>query len=178
MNRLFIAAWPDATTTGRLRALDRPDAPGVRWIPEVNRHVTLRFLGEADPATAIELLSAARLPAATAVLGPAVERLGRRQIVVPVTGIDELAAAVRSATVAIGNDDPRPFRGHLTIARTRGDETSGVLGVPIVAGFRVGEITLVNSDLQPAGAVYTTLATFRTTGTTRDRRDPTPPHHR
>ena len=126
--------------------------------------MTLRFLGEADPATAIELLSAATLPAAKAVLGPAVERLDGRQVVVPVAGVDELAAAVRSATAAIGNDDRRPFRGHLTIARTRGAETSGVRGAPVTARFTIDEIALVGSDLQPSGAVYTTLATFPTAG--------------
>ena len=162
MTRLFVAAWPDAATGERFRALDRLDAPDVRWVPDENRHVTLRFLGEADPATAIELLSAASLPTATAVLGPTVERLGSRQIVVPVAGVDELAASVRSATAVIGDGDPRPFRGHLTIARTRDGEAANVVGVPITARFKIDEVALVASDLQPSGAVYTTLATFPT----------------
>ena len=162
MTRLFVAAWPDAATAERLRALDRPDAPGVRWVPDENRHVTLRFLDEADPATAIELLSAASLPTATAVLGPTVERLGSRQIVVPVAGVDGLAASVRWATAAIGDDDPRAFRGHLTIARTRDGEAADVVGAPITARFVVDEIALVASDLRPSGAVYTSLATFPT----------------
>ena len=159
MTRLFVAAWPEAATAERLRALDRPEAPGVRWVAEQNLHITLRFLGDAEPAAAIELLGAATLPSATAVLGPAVERLGDRQIVVPVAGVDQLAAVVRAATVTIGDDDRRPFRGHLTIARTRGDETPDVLGTPITARFTIDEVALVASDLHPSGPTYTTLAT-------------------
>lgn len=162
MTRLFVAVWPDAATVERLRALVLPDTPGVRWVPEQNRHITLRFLGEADPAVAIDLLGAAALPIATAVLGPAVEQMDGRHVVVPVAGVDELAATVRSATSPIGHDDGRPFRGHLTVGRTRGGGVPDVVGTPITARFRVGEIALVSSDLQPSGAVYTTLATFPT----------------
>ncbi len=171
MTRLFVAVWPDAATAERLRALDRTDEPGVRWVPEPNRHVTLRFLGEADPATAIGLLGTATLPAATAVLGPVVERLDGRQIVVPVAGVDDLADAVRTATATIGEHDPRPFRGHLTIARTRRGEPSAVLGAAITCRFTVDEIALVSSDLRPTGAVYTTLETFLCHRSVRRRTD-------
>lgn len=162
MTRLFVAAWPDATTIERLRALDRPDEPGVRWVPEPNLHVTLRFLGDVDPAAASRRLADARLPAATALLGPTLERLDRRQVVVPVDGVDALAAAVRSATAEIGDHDPRPFRGHLTVARTKPDAATVTIGAALTAGFEVRAVELVASELQPTGAVYTTLATFAT----------------
>lgn len=156
--RLFVAVWPDTETVARLRALERPDEPGVRWVPESNWHVTLRFVGDADPAAMVHLLHDADLPAATAVLGPAVTRLGSRQIVVPVSGLDDLAAAVLTATASVGPQDRRSFRGHLTIARTRG-ESSSVLGAPATARFVVDHVALVASDLQPTGAVYTTVET-------------------
>ncbi len=160
VTRLFVAAWPDAATLEQLRALPWPDEPGVRRIPDHNLHVTLRFLGEVDPATASELLAAAALPVATAGVGPEVERLDGRQIVVPVGGVDHLAAAIRSATASIGDEATRRFRGHLTIARTKRGEASALVGATIIASFAVGEVALVASDLQPTGAVYTTLATF------------------
>ncbi len=172
MTRLFVAAWPDADTVERLRALDRPDEPGVRWVPEVNLHVTLRFLGDVDPAAVSHRLAHARLPKVTALLGPALERLDRRQLVVPVEGVDALAAAVRSATAEIGDHDPRPFRGHLTLARTRRDASTEMIGAALTAAFEVGAIALVASELQPTGAVYTTLATFATG--TRQRVSPAP----
>lgn len=162
MSRLFVAAWPDADTVERLRALDRPDEPGVRWVPESNLHVTLRFLGDADPAAVSHRLADASLPAATAVLGPALERLDGRQVAVPVSGVDALAAAVRSATAEICDHDPRPFRGHLTVARTKQGATSAMLGSAFAATFEVREVALVASELRSTGAVYTTVATFAT----------------
>lgn len=162
MPRLFVAAWPDAATYDALDALARPDEPAVRWIRPSNWHVTLRFLGDVDIGEAIERCGEATFPSAVARLGPEVERLDRRQIVVPVDGVDDLAAAVRAATAGLGERDRHRFRGHLTIARAKPDATSSVLGAPIDAAFDVDEIALVASDLTPDGAVYTTVATFPT----------------
>ena len=67
----------------------------------------------------------------TARYGPRVERLGPRLLVVPVTGLEPLADAVRTATVGLGRDDQRPFRGHVTIARTQAHAPSAALGVAI-----------------------------------------------
>lgn len=163
MTRLFVAAWPDAETVEQLSSFDWPVAPDIRRVPDRNLHITLRFLGDVDPRAATDLLSTATLPVATATLGPSVERLDGRQIVVPVAGVDPLAAAVRSATAAIGQHDPRPFRGHITIARTRRGEPSTIVEAPVLGTFRIAEVALVASDLQPTGAVYSTLATFSTT---------------
>ena len=101
-------------------ALPRPDQPGVRWVPPANWHVTLRFLGEAEATDVHARLAGVTLPAATAMFGPAVRRLGRSALVVPVAGLERLAAAVTAATADIG-DPPgtRSFNGHLTLARLR-----------------------------------------------------------
>jgi len=164
MSRLFVAALPDERAVEALRCLPSAGQPGVREVPEEQWHVTLRFIGEADLGTAIDLLGHARLPAARAVLGPTVERLGSRQIVVPVDGVDELAHAVREATASLGRRDALPFRGHLTLARTKPDVTSQIDGVAIEAAWAVTEIALVASQLRPTGAVHTTVATFPTGG--------------
>jgi len=47
MPRLFTALIPPATVRTELAAVARPLA-GVRWIPEENIHLTLRFIGETD----------------------------------------------------------------------------------------------------------------------------------
>ncbi|MFP5488771.1 MAG: RNA 2',3'-cyclic phosphodiesterase, partial [Acidimicrobiia bacterium] len=154
MERLFVAAWPDAATAETLRRVPTPDERGVRWVPPQQWHVTLRFLGSCDRDDVSARLAAGGLPAATAQLGPAVDWLGP-QLVVPVAGVDELAAAVHRATEGIG-DPPRPrFRGHLTVARTRRNANSTVLGHPVTASFDVTEVALVRSDLTPDGPRYT-----------------------
>jgi 2'-5' RNA ligase len=162
MPRLFVAAWPDAATCDALDALPRPGERDVRWVRPANWHVTLRFLGDVDAGEVIERCGEAEFPSAVARLGPAVERLDRRQIVVPVDGVDDVARAVRAATDGLGERARRPFRGHLTIARTKPDVASSVLGTAIDVTFDVDEIALVASDLTPNGAVYTTMATFPT----------------
>lgn len=162
MERLFVAAWPDAGTIEALRRLPRPDERGVRWLPPEQWHVTLRFLGTCARAEVTARLDGATLPPCTAQLGPVVDWLGP-QLVVPVAGVDDLAAAVHRATDGIG-EPPRPrFRGHLTIARTRRNATSTVLGHPVDASFDVADVALVRSELTPDGPRYTTVATYPTT---------------
>jgi len=162
MVRLFVAAWPTTDALRTLALIPRPTGPGVRWVPEESWHITLRFLGEVEAVEVADRLAGADLPRATARLGPAIEQLGQRQIVVPVDGVDTLAGAVRSATEGIGGNDRRPFRGHLTIARLRPNARSPVAGRAVDAEFEIEEIALVSSDLQPDHAVYTTLARFPT----------------
>ncbi|HVZ66372.1 MAG TPA: RNA 2',3'-cyclic phosphodiesterase [Lacunisphaera sp.] len=47
MARLFVALIPPATVRAELAALALP-LDGVRWVPEDNLHLTLRFIGDAD----------------------------------------------------------------------------------------------------------------------------------
>ena len=116
MARLFVAVWPPEEVVARLAALPRPDQPGVRWTTRDQWHVTLRFLGEADPADAAGRLARAVLEPAAARLGPRVGTLGAEIVAVPVAGLDDLAAAADAVL-----DDPpdRRFRGHVTLARVR-----------------------------------------------------------
>jgi 2'-5' RNA ligase len=169
MPRLFIAVWPPEDVIDALRALPRDDRPDLRWTPPENWHVTLRFLGEANPDSVAARLDAARLPAATAVLGPRISRLGRGHIVVPVAGVDDLATAVADASADIGRaPDGRPFSGHLTIARSREREGSGrgftvLHGHRIDGDFTVRDVTLVQSTTRPEGARYEVIGRFPVT---------------
>lgn len=167
MPRLFVAAVPDRAAVDALRSLPRPEEPGVRWVPESNWHVTLRFLGDVELAETTSSLRDIDATRCRAVLGPTVEWLGDRQIVVPIDGVADLASAVVRATGNVGRPDPRPFVGHLTIARTKPGATSSLLGAPVDAAFDVDRLAVMESDLRPDGAVYTVVATIPIDTTTR-----------
>lgn len=163
-HRLFVALWPPEALLAQLRALPRPSVPGLRWTSEEQWHVTLRFLGPVvDPA---EVDGALRLlPRVTPVIGragPAVEPKGRSLLWVPVDGLDELAAATVSVTAEIGlPPEPRPFRGHLTLARSKGNRSLAKLaGSRVEATWPVPEITLVESETHPDGARYTVIGRY------------------
>lgn len=161
MVRLFVAVWPPAEVLEQLAALPRPDEDGVRYVPVEQLHVTLRFLGQADPDPVAEALAAARLPSATATIGPQVSRLGRWVLAVPVAGLDTLAAAVTGATAELGDPpDARGFRGHLTLARLRRRGSYRVAGTRIRVSFPVHEVTLVDSTTRAEGPEYRTVARF------------------
>jgi 2'-5' RNA ligase len=162
MARLFIAAWPPAEIIDAVRGLPRPDEPGVTWVPERNWHITLRFLGEADLDAVVARLETVTLPRATARLGPVIERLDARHIVVPAVGVDELAAAARAITAELGTVDRRRFQGHLTVARTRPRAASRVIGTPFSGSWDISNVAVVESALLRTGAVYSTVATFAT----------------
>lgn len=164
MGRLFVAVWPPDVLVDKLRGLDRPVRPGLRWTNEDQWHVTLRFFGRVDAAgeTALRAgLDAAATASAAAEVsaGPAPRALGRGLWVLPVQGLETLAEAVAVATAATGLPPPgRPFRGHITLARARHPKAlSGLLRSPIADRWSVTEITLVRSDLRPEGARYEVL---------------------
>jgi len=68
------------------------------------------------------------------------------------------------ATKKVGQPpEPRPFHGHLTLARAR-DRRRGVdlrpfAGTPIAAEWPVAEVCLVESHLSPKGANYEVVET-------------------
>jgi RNA 2',3'-cyclic 3'-phosphodiesterase len=160
-----VAAWPPPHVVDALAGLDRPDLPAVRWTSPEAWHVTLRFLGGVAPDDVPGVagaLGALRSPGPTvAELGPATRRLGSAVLMVPVTGLAPLAAAVQRTltTVGIAPED-RPFLGHLTLARARGRARlpGGLAGAPLVARWEVAEVTLVESTLGGSrGSRYTVL---------------------
>jgi 2'-5' RNA ligase len=158
--RLFVAAWPPPAVLDLLEALPRPVDPGVRYTRRDQWHVTLRFFGTCEVADALDAFTTVTAYAADAELGPAVSRLGRTVLSVPVRGLDELAAAVVAATAEVGEPpDPRPFAGHVTVGRLRNRPACKVAGSRIHATFPVTSIDLVRSDTRHDGARYETVAT-------------------
>jgi 2'-5' RNA ligase len=166
MARLFVAVWPPPSLVGQLRALERPDRPGLRWTTQDQWHVTLRFLGGVDEAGLGRLRAALDDVTATvdpldARAGPRPQSLGRGVWVWPVEGLEPLAGRLAGATKDVGQPPPdRPFRGHITLARAR--RPAALAGLEQWAGglteqWRVTEITVVQSDLRPDGARYDVL---------------------
>ncbi len=160
MSRLFVAVWPPASLVARIgAALNRVDAPGVRWVPPERLHVTLRFLGEADEAAAASALARLRAPAVEAVLGPRAGRLGHDAVVLPVDGLDALARAVDAVLVGVGEARERRFLGHLTVARLRARGACGVVDAPVPGRWTVAAVDLVASEQGPDGLRYRTVVT-------------------
>lgn len=159
MARLFVAVRPSAEVRAELEGLLREPQAGVRWVPAEQWHVTLRFLGRAEPEEVCAALAGVELPTATVVLGPRVSRLGRSVVALPATGLEELAGVVVGATAHLGDPpDPRPFHGHLTLARLKHRGACGVAGANFRAAFEVGEVEVVSSVTDPAGAIHDVLA--------------------
>lgn len=163
--RLFVAVRPPPGVL-----------PGVR-----NPHVTLRFLGAVDDGLVEEVAGALRaglvgVGPCEAEIGTAVRRLGASALVVPVSGLEELAAAVAASVGRYGGDD-RPFRAHLTVARVdrraprrRGPLVSAPavdLGLAAPVPWTVDEVALVRSELgrgEGGTARHTDVAVVRLGG--------------
>ncbi len=169
--RLFVAAWPDDVARERLAALQLGRQKNLRLVGPSRWHVTLRFLGDVAEER-LGPLGDALVAGAAAQTGPVVCRLGPvtgwfapvRVLQIPATGLDELAGAVRSATVPLvaelASGEP-PFNGHLTLARAKGrlgaSAQAELAGIPFEAAFPVAHVDLVASAPSPRGHVYSTL---------------------
>ncbi|HEX6659546.1 MAG TPA: 2'-5' RNA ligase family protein [Ilumatobacter sp.] len=162
MTRLFVAVWPSEQARQHVRSLPRDGWVNVRWTPEDNWHVTLAFVGEAELDEIAGRLGGGDYPAVTAEVASRMRVMGRSNLVVPVSGVDSLADAVRARVF----DEPpqQQFRGHLTVGRSigrrliSGKSKSGQVLEPVT--FDVDEIALVRSTLSPDGARYDTVSTF------------------
>jgi len=159
--RLFVAIWPDAEVRDALAATvdqARTAAPDVRWQPPERWHITLAFLGQADPAQAAGRIAthvAGGLPA------PAPIRLTGAGAFGPViwVGVEHgpwLAALAAGLQTAVRVPDRR-FRAHVTVGRVRGAggpararEVVSLLRPHVGPAWTPGEITLVESTTGPA----------------------------
>ncbi len=158
---MFVAVRPPEDVCVALGRLPLLEEPGVRCVPPEQWHVTLRFLGRADPDRVVDALGSVELPPATVLLGPAVVRLGRTVVVLPAAGLDALAAAVCGATTILGKPvDPRGFKGHLSLARLTDRARCASVGLRFSARFEVSEVELVSSVTDPAGAIHEVLHRF------------------
>jgi 2'-5' RNA ligase len=158
--RLFVAVIPPEPVIDLIAGFPRPEETGVRYTTADQWHITLRFLGNAVIDDARAALERVHTNAVTARFGLRVSRLGRAVVVLPVSGLDPVAAAVVEATADVGQaPQTQPFRGHLTLARLKHRSTCSLIGETIRASFRAREIHLVRSQLGRVGARYDVIAT-------------------
>jgi RNA 2',3'-cyclic 3'-phosphodiesterase len=177
--RAFLAVFPppgvEAALAEYVGSLRR-ELRDLAWVKPGNLHLTLRFLGDIEPAQ-VEL---ARAAADAAVRGrPAFDVSLRDAGAFPSLarprvawlGVEEgraalvdLAAALEAALVAAGlGRADKPFAAHLTVGRVRQELPPSALPRLFASHpspgfrFRATELRLVESRLDPRGAVYTPL---------------------
>ena len=162
MSRLFVCLWPPDEVVSVLEELHRKDQVGARFVSPENWHVTLRFVGNADPNDVAAALDIARFDAATVKLGPAVDVGSGRVLFVPAVGADDLAHEVVRATRDVGDEPIRArFLGHVTLARLKKRANMPrALGELISGAWEPSEVALVESIRRPDGPRYDTLATW------------------
>ncbi len=153
--RLFFACWPPAGTAQALAAWARAAqrACGGRATPAASIHLTLSFLGDADPDQARARGAAIRLPRLEFCIEQA-RYWAHNRIVW--AGPQETPAGLQALARALGEE--RAFAAHVTLIRkARAPRTLPPLpglGWP-VAGF-----TLVRSVLAAEGPSYEVLANY------------------
>lgn len=193
MLRLFFAVeLPEEarTAVAQVQARLRAEAgePGIRWATPEQFHLTLKFLGETPEEELPLLLEAGQLAAAEiapfsltlADIGafprqrsPQVVWIGAKEGVPVLT---ELAQCLDRHVSERGfAQEKRRFNAHLTLARAKSPEGEEILArtlgnlsrrVDKIFNFLVEYFVLMQSELRPAGSVYTILKTF----TLRDRK--------
>ena len=153
----------------------------VNWVASANLHVTLKFLGEVEQETVVEICSAVSaaidlspVPIQLAVHGvgafPSDDR-PRTLWIGTSTSSDRLAELHRGIDRALADvgfrPESRPFCPHLTIGRVRSSrhlsEISEMLSrhADFDAGVcRVEEFVLFSSERSREGSIYVPLARF------------------
>jgi 2'-5' RNA ligase len=185
MLRTFIAIELDRelkASLGRLQeGLRQQVAPrSVRWVQPDAIHLTLKFLGDTPPAKVDGVKDAlAQAAASTRPFTFAVRGLGcfpntRRPRVVwagipdPEGVLVRLRDAIEAHVAPLGfPTENRPFHPHLTLGRVQRHASKSEAieigtavfnsGVDRIAEMPVAKVSYIKSDLQPSGAVYTTL---------------------
>ena len=190
MYRLFISAnlplnllhgLTDLQTSLKRQLADAP----LRWSRPEGIHLTLKFLGDTDPARVDDIVAGlSRVAGSNSPFEISVGGLGcfpnTRNPSVLWVGIDDtngrlrrFAADVDAAMKGLGwQRERRPFSGHLTLARVKKQasgrerrqlgERIAALDAPKNLGvLPVRQIHLMSSQLQPNGSIYTSLAEFR-----------------
>ena len=188
--RLFLAVTLPEEVRATLRERVRPvarRAASVRWVAGENIHVTLKFLGNAQPAQRDAVIGAmervaARVPPFS-VLIAGVKVVGRRKrphmVWATVADSDNRLRRLHGRAERLLDQvgfarEERPFTPHITLARIRGGLASweqelledwatsqqNATALPLP----VKDVVLMKSELQPQGAQYTVCRRFELQG--------------
>ena len=185
--RLFIAVnIPDEIREEiwEKAALLRERRYAIRWVSPEAMHITLKFLGEVSAHREEEIKRA--LEASVLGVSPFILRLGgfgafpdtRRAKVIwvgckPPPALKKLQQQIETNASDIGFDrDKRSFHPHVTLGRLRrGALSERLAGLSVVldrldfeSEYPVKSVELMQSELSPAGARYTVLASIGLSG--------------
>jgi RNA 2',3'-cyclic 3'-phosphodiesterase len=161
--RLFFALWPSASAAQALAAWAEEvrALSGGRRTAEGNIHLTLAFLGQADPARAIAAARRVqgaphRLPIEHARCVNRMVWAGPRETPAP------LAALHQALAIELFREEfileRRPFAAHVTLLR---DARGAVLQALPAIDWPVGEFVLVKSSLSRRGPSYEAIERFQ-----------------
>jgi 2'-5' RNA ligase len=160
--RLFFALWPPGATAHALAdwADTAQRATGGRRTAEGNIHLTLAFLGKADPAKAVA--AARRVKAQAHRLPIEVGRYLNRMVwAAPKETPPALAALHEKLAMELYREEfileRRPFAAHVTLIRDA--RRAPLPPVPDVE-WPVCEFLLVRSSVSSRGATYEPLERF------------------
>jgi len=180
--RTFIAIpipEPCLEVLAEMQRLLQVSRAEVRWTKIPSIHLTLKFLGEADPEIISDL--AKSLGAVTkqvrqfdlrlSGLGSFPNEKNPRIVWCGIRGdtdvLSRMQAEVETVCADFGfSPEDRPFRPHLTLGRIKGRKNSKPLmdciakGYDQECGFRADRFNIYKSVLKPEGAVYTVLETI------------------
>lgn len=175
MHRLFVAlSLPETVRDLLIDAMD--ESPDLRWVPDEQLHLTLRFIGEVERPMANDLTAALGqircAPFELRISG--VGRFDRRRGGALWAGVDPkapvaaLAAKVERICQAAGLEpEHRAFHPHITLARWKGPSSRAAdaflerargLSSEI---FAVDRFILFESHLSRHGPHYEAVADYR-----------------
>ena len=175
MPRLFTGLEVPPDIAARL-ALFRGGLPGARWVEASDQHVTLRFFGDIDNATANDLhgmLEEMRPRAPIPVTLDALASFGGDKpralyaAITPNTALVELQGEhERIARRAGIEPETRKFTPHVTLARLRGTAPEAVarymtqMGILSRIGFTAERVALFSARDSRGGGPYIVEATY------------------
>ena len=183
--RLFVACELSDEVLNALSQLQdglrRAGAEQLRWVRPEGIHLTLKFLGDVEPARVddlIESLGEAIQPFTLRLLASILGSFGGRHprvVWVGLTGqtqeLADLANTVERALEPAGIPaERRPFAPHLTLARVRDranarerERLADLLGgyqTPALPDLSLSRVALIQSVLSRGGATYQTITKF------------------
>jgi len=166
--RIFFSLWPPPATARALAqwAAEARRLTGGKATDEAKIHLTLSFLGNADPAKAIR--AAQRVEAASHSLPLEQARYWRENHIVwagPNEPPAKLTVLVEKLSMELYREEfileRRPFAAHVTLIRKA--RAARLPPLPAGLDWPVTEFVLVRSSLSAAGAAYEPLQRFALT---------------
>lgn len=181
--RLFVAIALKESLRGAIVQFQqdlKPAAPELRWVRPEGMHLTLKFIGHVEDDTLPQITKALAQVKADAPAEIDCREAGflpnerRPRVLFVAISADpvlaELAQKIEDALAPLGIErEARAFRAHLTLARfpkgkprsiQRLKEKISQLPSRNFGQFHPEEFFLIQSQLSPGGAKYTTLERF------------------